>query len=206
METAPPAPPDVPRRPRLPAWRALGLLAIAAVPLGAVVSSLGGDTGNLETVLRVGFVYLVLMLGFRFMGKRELGQLSQFELVTLMLIPEIVSPAMNQDITSMSSAVVGVCTLFALVTIFALLSHLSKAASAAFEGRPTVLVRHGRLDVDALNRERVTPEEVYSSMHQAGIERIETVKWGILEPEGRMAFITFGGPPEGGSAEPGMLA
>ena len=160
----------------------------------------------METVLRVGLVYLVLMAGFRLLGKRELGQLSQFELVTLMLIPEIVSPALTRDDPSMTNAVVGVCTLFTMVTLTSFLVHLSPKAASALEGKPAVLVRHGRMDADAMNRERISPDELYSEMHQAGLERVEDVKWAILEPEGRVSFIPFGAPREGGMPEPELIA
>lgn len=143
----------------------------------------------MEAVYRVTFLYLFLMLGFRLMGKRELGQLSQFELVTLMLIPEIVSEALNRSDASITSALVGVCTLLTLVTATSLLVHVSPKAAAAFEGRPAVLVRHGVMLVDTMNRERISPDELFSEMHQAGIEHLADVKWAILEPEGRMAFI-----------------
>lgn len=207
MEPAPPAPElGTPRRlPRFATWRVLGLLVIAAVPIGAAVASAAGEADLGGALLRVVFIYLTLLLAFRLLGKRELGQLSQFELVTLMLIPEIVSPALNRDDPSLAAAVVGTCTLFALVVATSLLTYAFPSANAAFSGRPTILARDGRLLLDALARERIAPSEVYSAMHQAGIERIEAVKWAILEPEGRMAFIPYG-PTGGGSPEPSMLA
>jgi len=203
MESGPPAPPHLPRSPRLPAWRLLGLATIAAVPSAAAVIAAEGEPALLQPVLRVAFVYLLLLLGFRLLGKRELGQLSQFELVTLMLIPEVVSPALNADDPSMRSAVVGVCTLFTLVTGTALLAHLSPRAARAFEGRPTVLVRDGAVLAHAMNRERISPEELHSAMHQAGLERLAQVKWAILEPGGRIAFIPVA-PGTAGGAEPAV--
>lgn len=156
----------------------------------------------METVLRVAAVYFLLMVGFRVMGKRELGQLSQFELVTLMLVPELVSPALNRDNPSVTNAVIGVATLFTLVILTSLVVHVFPKIGAALEGKPAVLVCHGKMDVERMNRERISPDELYSEMHQAGLERVEDVKWAILEPEGRIAFIPFDADKRAQAPEP----
>jgi len=165
------------------------MLLVAAVPIGAVIASVEGGASHLGGVLRVTFVYLVLLLLFRVAGKRELARLSPLELVTLMLIPEIASPALHRGDDRVESAVVGICTLLTLVTATSLVSYLWPEARVALSGRPTVLVRRGTLLQDALARERIAPEEVYSAMHRAGLEHIEQVRWAILEPEGRVAII-----------------
>jgi uncharacterized membrane protein YcaP (DUF421 family) len=61
------------------------------------------------------------------------------------------------------------------------------------EARPTVLVRQGELLLSGLRRERIVPDEIFSAMHKAGIERIEDVAWAILESDGKIAIIRAGG-------------
>ncbi|MFZ5477765.1 MAG: DUF421 domain-containing protein [Myxococcota bacterium] len=143
----------------------------------------------METVLRVAFVYLFLMLGFRVLGKRELARLSPFELVTLMIIPEIVSQALTRGDGSLTNALIGVATLFCLVFLTSIATFRWPKARELVEGSPTVVVKHGKVLPDALARERITEDEVFSEMHHAGLERVEQVEWGYVETTGDLTFV-----------------
>ncbi len=145
----------------------------------------------METVLRVLFFYVVILLGIRVLGKREFSQLTPFELVTLLLIPEIVQQALVREDFSATNALVALCTLFALVFLTSVVVHRSRKAEAFIDGEPAVLVYNGRFVPDFLSRERVTPDEVYGEMRHSGLERLEQVKWALLESDGRISFIPF---------------
>ena len=143
----------------------------------------------METVWRVGAVYLFLMVALRIIGKRDLGQLAPFDLVILLLIPELLSQAMVREDFSLTNGLIGVSTLLCLVFLTSLGVYLSKGTARLVEGRPTVLVREGVLLSRNLDRERVSPEEIFAQMHQSGLERISEVKWGILETDGKISFV-----------------
>jgi uncharacterized membrane protein YcaP (DUF421 family) len=142
-----------------------------------------------ETVLRVVIVYLFLMAALRILGKREFGQLSPMELVSLLLIPELVSNAIQGDDFSLVDALVGVTTLLALTLLTSMLIHRSKTAERVLSACPTVLIYHGKFAEDAMNRERVTPAEIFAELHKAGLEKLEQVDWAILEPDGSISII-----------------
>ena len=167
----------------------VAMLLLATLLILATTGAAMDSSVARETVWRVTFVFAFLMLAFRLTGKREVGQMSPFELVTLLLIPEIFSSALNRSDDSLSLATVGVATLFLLVFFTGLLTFRSKKMEKVLEGDPTILVRDGKLLERNLRRERVTPEEVFSEMHLAGIERIEDVRWAILEAEGKIAIV-----------------
>jgi uncharacterized membrane protein YcaP (DUF421 family) len=143
----------------------------------------------METVVRVAVLYLFLMLVLRVMGKREFSELTPFDLVTLILIPDIVQQALIREDYSMTNALVALCTLFTLVFATSLLSHLSKRMENVLGGEPTVLVYQGRFIEDHMNHQRITPAEIYSELHRVGLETIDQVKWVILEPDGRISII-----------------
>ncbi|MBZ5713378.1 DUF421 domain-containing protein [Nannocystis pusilla] len=143
----------------------------------------------MDTVIRVVVVYLLVMACMRMMGKREFGQLSPAELVTLLIIPEIVSPALVRDDPSLTNALVGATTLFSLVFLVSLAMHHIKPLERAISGEPTLLVRRGRFLVGNMNRERISPDEIYSEMHKVGLHRIDQVQWVVLEPDGKLAVI-----------------
>ncbi|WP_437806802.1 DUF421 domain-containing protein [Sorangium sp. So ce1078] len=142
----------------------------------------------METVARVTVVYLFLAVALRVLGKRELSSMSPFELVTLMLIPEIVSQALVRE-ASLANALAGVSTLLVLVFLTSVLTHLSPRASKVIDGSPTVLVANGRILEEACNRQRIQPEEIVSEMHKSGLADLSQVRWAILEADGDLTII-----------------
>jgi len=142
-----------------------------------------------DTVLRITFVYFLLMVWLRFMGKRELSEMSPFELVTLLLVPEIFSAALSREDYSMTHATIGVATLFTLVFLTSLATFRSQRVERVVEGEPTVLVHSGRFVDRHMQRERVTPDEVLNEMHKAGLEDLREVRWAILEVDGKISIV-----------------
>lgn len=143
----------------------------------------------METVIRVVIIYVFVFAGLRVMGKREFGELRPMELITLLLIPEILTQGLLREDFSLTNGVIGVSTLFVLVYATSMLTHLSSRFESTIEGRPTVLAHHGKLIPENLNRERVSPEEIYSQLRMNGLERIEQVRWAVLEGDGKISIV-----------------
>jgi uncharacterized membrane protein YcaP (DUF421 family) len=144
----------------------------------------------METVIRIAVIYLVILVGLRLLGKRELSQLTPLELVTLMLIPEIVSQSMIGEDFSVTNGVIGLTTIFSLVFLTSLLKQRVKAVERIIEGTPTLLAAHGELIEENLNKERITPDEVFGEMHKSGFEYLSQVKWAILETDGKISIVS----------------
>lgn len=146
----------------------------------------------MDTVLRVAFVYLILMVMVRVLGKRELASLSTFEFILLLLVPEMLQQALVREDFSLTNALIAVTTLFSLVFVTSMISFRSERAARVISGQPTVLAHDGRLIEEHLQIERITPGELFSEMHKAGIERLEDVRWAILEEDGKIAIVPSG--------------
>jgi uncharacterized membrane protein YcaP (DUF421 family) len=142
-----------------------------------------------ETVFRVAFVYLFVWGCFRILGKRELTQMSPFELVTLLFIPQLFSRALTRQDYSMTNAVIGASTLFLLVFLTSAASYRSRRFARVLKAKPTVLVTRGQLVEEHLDRERIRAEDIFSAMHKVGLERLDQVEWAILEGDGKIALI-----------------
>ncbi len=143
----------------------------------------------METVVRVVFVYVFVWACFRVLGKRELTQMSPFELVTLLFIPQLFSRALTRQDYSMTNAVIGASTLFLLVFLTSVASYRSNRFARIVEAKPTVLVRHGLLVHEHLDRERIPARDIFSAMHKVGLERLEQVEWAILEGDGKISLV-----------------
>lgn len=143
----------------------------------------------MDIVLRVLIIYLFVLCALRLIGKREFGQLSPMELISIMLIPELVSQALTREDFSLTTAIVGVSTLLLLVLGTSVLTKRSKKLEQIIEGTPALLVANGRLLTEVLDRERITTEELFAEMHRSGLSSLEEVKWAILEGDGKIGFI-----------------
>jgi len=143
----------------------------------------------MEVVIRIACVYILLTLAFRALGKRELSQLSPFELVMLLLVAEIVSPALTAGDESLTGALFGAATLLVLAFAHSVVTYRFKALRKVSEAPPSLVVYHGRIVEEVMDKDRVRPDEIFAEMHKAGIERLDQVKWGFLEPDGMMAFV-----------------
>jgi len=152
----------------------------------------------METVIRVVLMYLLILVGLRIMGKREVSEFSPMDLIVLLLIPELVSQALLGDDYSLANAVVAVTTLLTLVLAISLVSYMSHRAERVLEGSPRVLVEHGRVVTENLQRERITPDELLAHLRQAGLERVDQVQWAIMENDGKISIIAGTGQEKDG--------
>ncbi len=143
----------------------------------------------METVLRVLFVYLFLLFALRVMGKREFSEITPIELVMLLLIPELLQEALVGHDPSLTNALVATCTLFLLVFLNSVVTYLNPRAERVVESSPSVLAYEGRLVERNMRKERITPDELLSTIHLQGYEELDQVKWAILQSNGQIAVI-----------------
>jgi uncharacterized membrane protein YcaP (DUF421 family) len=143
----------------------------------------------METVIRIVILYTVIIAGLRILGKREFGQLSPAELVTLLIVPEIVSPALVRDDPSLTNAIVGTTTLFSLVFLVSLLMHHVRPLEKVISSSPTLLVSDGRFLAENMNKERISPDEIYTEMRKVGLHELAQVRWVVLESDGKLSVI-----------------
>ena len=174
-------------------WVGIPLLFLA--PLVLFVGVRGGRWSDaLLPVTQVAFIYFFLMIALRVMGKRELSEMSPFELVTLLMVPEIYSSTLGREQFSMTQSTIGVSTLFVLLFLTGLVTFRFKRIETIVEGEPTILVHNGRLMEKNLKRERVTADEVVGEMHKVGIADFDQVRWAILEVDGKISIIPASAP------------
>lgn len=143
----------------------------------------------MDLIIRITVIYFCVLAGLRILGKREFGQLSPHELVTLLIIPEIVSPALTAQDTSLTGALASAAALLALVFLTSLLSHRFKKIEQLISGQPLVLVQNGELFCDSMNRSRISAEEVLAEMRKSGLDRLDQVKWAVLESDGKISIV-----------------
>jgi len=138
----------------------------------------------LEKLARPAIVYLALVLLLRVFGKRELAQLNPFDLVVLMSLSNTVQNAIIGEDNSVTGGLIGAVGLLAVNWILVRFLFRSRKLTRAFEGRSTLLIHNGQLDLKAMEREALTREELLDVIHRNGFEHFEQVRRCELEPNG----------------------
>ena len=154
----------------------------------------------MDIVLRATVIFLALYVLMRLMGKRELGQMTPFELIVLVVIGDLIQQGVTQNDFSLTGAIIAVSTIAFWALVFSWISYLSPWAERLLEGEPRVIVRDGELIRGNLRRNRLTPGEIESEMRLAGISHMRDVAWAILEARGKISFIQR--PQSAGDDEP----
>ena len=143
----------------------------------------------MDIVLRATVIFLALYVVVRLLGKRELGQMTPFELIVLVVIGDLIQQGVTQNDFSLTGAIIAVSTIAFWALVFSWASFMWPSAERLLEGEPRVIIRDGELLEANLRRSRLTRSEIESEMRLAGIGRMEDVAWGILEPRGKISFI-----------------
>lgn len=143
----------------------------------------------MDIVLRAAVMFAFLFALLRLMGKRELGQMTPFELVVIIVMGDLIQQAVTQADTSLTGAILAVGTFAFLAVLLSWISHRFPSTQRVLEGEPRVIVRSGIVDRAALVRDRMTVDEIESEMRLAGIAEMSMVAWAILETNGKISFI-----------------
>ncbi|HET7411612.1 MAG TPA: YetF domain-containing protein [Pararhizobium sp.] len=143
----------------------------------------------MDIVLRATAMFAVLYLLIRFLGKRELSQLTPFEMVVLVVMGDLIQQGVTHNDFSVTGAALAVITFAFWAVVLSWASYLSPRAEKLLDGRPRVIIKEGELLQGSLRRDRLTRSEVESEMRLAGIPSMGQVAWAILEPQGKISFI-----------------
>jgi len=142
------------------------------------------------TVLRAAFVYLFMLTVVRATGRRTLGEMTPFDLVLMLIISEATQNAMIGDDFSLTNAALVILTLVGLDLVLTFAKRRWSRLDRWIDGVPTILVAHGRPLVEVMKRARVGTDDVLESARRLqGLERMDQVKFAILERSGGITII-----------------
>jgi uncharacterized membrane protein YcaP (DUF421 family) len=153
----------------------------------------------MDIVLRATVIFIALYLLVRLMGKRELGQMTPFELIVLIVIGDLIQQGVTQNDFSLTGAIIAISTIAFLAVAMSWATYFWPWAERLLEGQPRVIVRDGEILQANLRRDRLTRSEIEAEMRLAGIGHLRDVAWAILETQGKISFIRHA---DGGGEEP----
>jgi uncharacterized membrane protein YcaP (DUF421 family) len=139
--------------------------------------------------VRTAVVYLAVLFLMRIMGKREVGQLSLFDLVVAIMIAELAAIPLSDNEMSLLHGIVPISTLVLLEIILSYMTLKSLTARKIIEGTPSIIVEKGRLLEEEMRRLRYNIDDMISQMREQGVYNLEDVEYAILETDGKLSLI-----------------
>lgn len=136
-------------------------------------------------------LYLLIIVGIRLMGKKQVGELEPTELVLAMLISDLAAVPMQDFGIPLVFGIVPIITLLCITMALSVLTMKSLRLRLLLCGRPSIIVEKGKILQNELSKTRMTPDELMEELRLQGITDLSLVKYAILETSGRVSAILY---------------
>ena len=140
--------------------------------------------------VRTIFLYTLVLLVMRFMGKREIGQMQPFELVIAIMIADLASTPMSEIGIPILYGIIPILGLLFMHIIISVLNIKSIRVREIICGKPRILVNKGIIDETALIKENFTINELQERLRVNNINSLSDVEYVILETSGQISVIS----------------
>jgi uncharacterized membrane protein YcaP (DUF421 family) len=144
---------------------------------------------HLEIIFRTLVFYGLILLIFRLMGKREIGELSILDLVVFIMIGEMAVIAIENPKTKLLHTIVPMILLAVVQITLAMISLKSKRFRDFVDGKPTIIINRGKIDEDAMRNQRYNFDDLLTQLREKDIRSITDVEFAILESSGSLSVI-----------------
>ena len=154
----------------------------------------------LEKIVRPLIVYFFLLFAFRIVGKRELGQMTPFDLIVLLTISNVLQNAMIGPDNSLTGGLIGGLALFCANGLIGRLTLYFPSIARLLEGKPTLLIENGRILTKNLRREVMTKGELERAIRRHDLDPdtdLRLIKRALLEQDGTVTIFHKSGQEEG---------
>ena len=143
----------------------------------------------LITFVRAIFLYIVVLIVMRLMGKREIGQLQPFELAISIMIAALAATPLTESGIPITNGIMPILGLLVMHLIISMINIKSTKAREIICGKPSLLIFRGKIDQKVLKKERFTINELEERLRDNNIFNIGDVEYAILETSGQVTVI-----------------
>ncbi len=141
------------------------------------------------TFIRAIFLYIIVLIVMRLMGKREIGQLQPFELAISIMIADLASIPMADSGIPITNGIIPILGLLVMHLIISVINIKSIRAREIICGKPSILIYRGKIDEKVLKKERFTINELQERLRGNNVVNIGDVEYAILETNGQVTVI-----------------
>ena len=138
---------------------------------------------------RTVILYLIIIVGIRLLGKRQVGELEPSALVLDLIIADLAAVPMQDYGIPLLAGIGPILVLLSLTMALSVLTMKSLRFRALLCGRPSIIVRDGTVDQHEMRRNRFTLDELHEELRCQGVSDLDTVKYAILETNGQLSVL-----------------
>ena len=143
----------------------------------------------LTIVLRSIIIYVIVLILYRLMGKRQLGQMQPFELVLTLIIADLATIPMAEVSVPVLHGVVPLLTLTLVHFLLTFLSKISVGFSSFLSGKPVIVINPKGLDHKALKSLNLSVDDVFEAIRGCGYFSLEQIQYAIMETNGKLSVL-----------------
>lgn len=134
-------------------------------------------------------VYFVIVFALRIMGKREVGELSVFDIVIYLVMSELLAISITDADENIMKSLVPIFTLAFLQIVISWILLKSKKTRDIFDGRTTILIHNGHINQDAMRKERYNIDDLMSQIRSKDLCTPAEVAFAVLENNGQLSIL-----------------
>jgi len=139
--------------------------------------------------IRTLFLYFTILVIFRLMGKREIGELSLLDLVVFIMIAEIAVTAIEDTSDPLIHTILPMILLMLVQIALAFASLKSEKVREIIDGKPSVIINKGKIDEDVMRSQRYNLDDLLTQLRERNIKNVSDVEFAILEPSGQLSVF-----------------
>lgn len=133
--------------------------------------------------------YIIITVLYRFMGKREVGQLGIVDLIVSILIAELAAISIDNRTESIFLSIIPIVVLVLIQMGMAYYSLKNQKVRDAFDGTPSVMINRGKINFKEMVRQRYNIDDLLTQLREQHIKSIEEVDYAILETSGKLSVF-----------------
>jgi uncharacterized membrane protein YcaP (DUF421 family) len=142
-----------------------------------------------DVVIRATFAFLFVLFLTRIVGRRELSSLEPFDLIMLVMLGDLVQQGVTQNDFSVTGLVLAGGTIALLTVVVSYASFRFRFLRPALDGYPVILVQDGKPIDRNMSRNRITHDELAAAARMQQVEKIDDIRWAVLETSGQISII-----------------
>lgn len=143
----------------------------------------------ISIMLKTFFLYFFILLVYRLMGKKELGQLSIIDLIVTILIAELAAISIENAEDSIMVSVVPILVLVIVQISLSYINLKSDTIRNIFDGKPSVLIKKGKVDFTKMSKLRYSLDDLLSQLREKGVKSLDEVDYAVLENSGTLSVF-----------------
>ncbi len=156
------------------------------------VNNINGDNMDyIKIIMRMSFFYVFIILIYRIMGKREVGQLGIIDLIVSILIAELVAISVEDLKVSILYSVIPIICLVVFEIVLSYISLKNTNIRNILEGKPVFIIKNGKIKYKEMIKNKYTLDDLLGELRQNSYRSIDEIEYAILENSGKLSIFPY---------------